>query len=35
MVVHAFLANVDTTQPLRTQGRTDIRYPYKDKTFYP
>ncbi len=35
MVVHAFLANVDTAQQLRSQGRTEIRYPYKDKTFYP
>ncbi len=35
MVTHAFLANVDTAQQLRTQSRTKIRYPYKDKTFYP
>ena len=35
MVAHAFLANVDTAQQLRSQGRTEIRYPYKDKTFYP
>ncbi len=35
MVVHAFLANGDTAQQLRSQGRTEIRYPYKDKTFYP
>ena len=35
MVAHAFLANGDTAQQLRNQGRTDIRYPYKDKTFYP
>ena len=34
MVAHAFLANVDTAQQLRSQGRTEIRYPYKDKTFY-
>lgn len=35
MVTHAFLANVDTAQQLRSQGRTEIRYPYKDKAFYP
>ncbi len=35
MVTHAFLANVDTAQQLRSQGRTEIRYPYQDKTFYP
>lgn len=35
MVAHAFLANVDTAQQLRSQGRSEIRYPYKDKTFYP
>jgi putative transposase len=35
MVTHAFLANVDTAEQMRSQGRTKIRYPYKDKTFYP
>ena len=35
MVTHAFLANVDTARQLRSQGRTEIRYPYKDKSFYP
>ncbi|MHB1566548.1 MAG: RNA-guided endonuclease InsQ/TnpB family protein [Acidiferrobacter sp.] len=35
MVTHAFLANVDTAQQLRSQGRSEIRYPYKNKTFYP
>ena len=35
MVTHAFLANVDTAQQLRSRGRSEIRYPYKDKTFYP
>ena len=35
MVTHAFLANGDTAQQLRSQGRTDIRYPYKDKMFHP
>lgn len=35
MVCHAFLANVDTARQLRQSGRTEIRYPYKDKLFYP
>ncbi len=35
MVTHAFLANVDTAQQLRSQGRSEIRYPHKDKAFYP
>ncbi len=35
MVTHAFLANVDTAQQLRNQGRAETRYPYKDKTLYP
>jgi putative transposase len=35
MVCHAFLANVETTVELRKQGRQDIRYPYKEKRFYP
>ena len=35
MVTHAFLANVDTARQLRNQGRAEIRYPYKDKSFYP
>lgn len=35
MVCHAFLANVDTARQLRKSGRTEIRYPYKDKHFYP
>jgi putative transposase len=35
MVCHAFLANVKTTVELRKQGRKDIRYPYKEKRFYP
>jgi len=35
MVCHAFLANVDTARPLRQSGRHEIRYPYKDKQFYP
>lgn len=35
MVCHAFLANVDTTKQLRKQGRKEIRYPWRDKLFYP
>lgn len=35
MVCHAFLANVDTARQLRQAGRKEIRYPYKDKVFYP
>lgn len=35
MLCHAFLATVDTAQQLRTSGSEEIRYPYKDKTFYP
>jgi putative transposase len=35
LVCHAFLANVDTTTQLRKSGRSEMRYPYKDKLFYP
>jgi len=36
MVMRAFLANVDTTQQLRqTHPHMQMRYPYKDKRFYP
>jgi len=36
MVVHAFLANIDTTQQLRqTHLQMRMRYPYKEKRFYP
>lgn len=35
MVCHAFLANVNTARQLRQSGRKEIRYPYKDKLFYP
>jgi putative transposase len=35
MITHAFLANVDTARQLRKAGRSEIRYPYKDKLFYP
>jgi putative transposase len=36
MVVHAFLANVETTQQLRkTFPHMKMRYPYKTKRFYP
>jgi putative transposase len=34
MIFHTFLANVETTRELRTTNRK-IRYPYKDKRFYP
>ena len=36
MVVHAFLANIETTQQLRqTHPQMRMRYPYKDNRFYP
>ncbi len=35
MVCHAFLANIDTTTQLRKSGRKEIRYPWRDKLFYP
>ena len=35
MVCHAFLGNVATTRKLRAQGRQEIRYPYRDKIFFP
>lgn len=35
MVTHAFLANVDTARQLRAEGRKEIRYPWRDKKFYP
>lgn len=35
MVCHAFLANVDMATQLRRSSRSEIRYPYKDKGFYP
>src|SRR5215831_2114291 len=34
MICHAFLANVDTARELRKTNRK-IRYPYKDKRYYP
>src|SRR2546423_14363022 len=34
MVVHAFLANVETTRQLKP-GNPKMRYPYKEKRFYP
>lgn len=34
MICHAFLANIDTTRELR-KTNPKIRYPYKDKRFYP
>jgi putative transposase len=35
MVTHAFLANIDTTHQLRQLGHKEMRYPWRDKTFYP
>ena len=36
MVAHAFLANIDTTQQLRkTHPQMGMRYPWKEKRFYP
>jgi putative transposase len=35
MVCHAFLANIDTATQLRRSGRKEIRYPWRDKVFYP
>ena len=36
MVVHAFLANIDTTKHLRqTHPHLKMRYPYKTKQYYP
>lgn len=36
MVVHAFLANIDTTRQLRqTHPQMKMRYPYHEKQFYP
>lgn len=34
MICHAFLANIETTRKLR-KTNPKIRYPYKDKRFYP
>lgn len=34
MICHQFLANVDTARELRQTNR-QMRYPYKEKTFYP
>ena len=36
MIVHAFLATIDTTRQLRqTHPSMRMRYPYKEKQFYP
>jgi len=35
MVAYAFLANVDTARQLRAEGNVKIRYPYKEKKYYP
>src|SRR5258708_34122612 len=34
MICHAFLATVETTRDLR-RAHPEIRYPYKDKRYYP
>ena len=34
LIFHTFLANIETTRQLRTTNRK-IRYPYKDKRYYP
>ena len=34
MIFHTFLANIDSTRELRKTNRT-IRYPWKDKRYYP
>jgi rubrerythrin len=36
MIVHAFLANVETTEQLRqSHPEMQMKYPYKEKRFYP
>jgi len=36
MVVHAFLANIETTRHLRkTHPQTKMKYPWREKRFYP
>ncbi|UZK68850.1 transposase [Sphingomonas sp. S1-29] len=35
MITHAFLANVETARQLRLKGNAKMRYPYKDKHYYP
>lgn len=35
MVCYAFLANVNTARLMRLSGRKEIRYPWRDMTFYP
>ncbi|CAL1241968.1 hypothetical protein [Candidatus Methylocalor cossyra] len=35
MVAHAFLAAVQATRENRRNGRAEIRYPYRDKRFFP
>ena len=36
MIVHAFLANIETTRQLRaTRPRMHMKYPWKTKRFYP
>ena len=35
MVCHAFLANVETTAELRRGGKFKMKYPWRDKRYYP
>jgi len=35
MVVHAFLANIDTTRKLRQSHQMKMKYPWREKRFYP
>jgi putative transposase len=35
MVCHAFLANIDTTADLRRQGQHQMKYPWRDKRYFP
>lgn len=35
MVTHAFLANIDTTAQLRREGTLNMKYPWRDKRYFP
>lgn len=35
MVCHTFLANIDTTAQLRREGNVKMKYPWRDKRYYP
>ncbi len=35
MVCHAFLANIETTAELRRAGKHKMKYPWRDKRYYP